>query len=432
MARLFVPRQSESMATKVIMLLVLTALIASTMPTMAVANRLGEESHGQDLDRPFQPHQHYSLACEATSNNLYGNNIFESREDMEIEVKGQTAPTQVPSTAPSESPSLSMPCSDAFSNARGSYTSSKAPCTISFHNEDEGAQPLNPLGANRKRFHDQTDDTNWAYYRGTSDVCGNDNKIGEAKEYVSSWPDECVGDFSRCYDLRDPNPIICQGLKRVLVGLRDLRRLEELSDSELDTSTYLPWATRGLHDALVPPGTTHISIDCTVDKEAALESYQHEIDLRLEMIEERVSATKRQTLFVVVSILIAVLIVVYAISQLVVQPIVGAIGEACGSRQQQQIENDADNQLASLVSGTSGLRLETIDVDENVDFEQEQGTLQVQEELEVLNEIETQRFSNAIQPIPVEFDAVPIVPATIIPIEAIHAEVMEDGITYYP
>lgn len=413
------------------MLLAFTVLVASTMPTLALANRLGEESHDQNLDRALPPQHEYSLACEATSNTLFGNKIFESREDMEIEIKEQSAPTQVPSTAPSESPSLSMPCSDPFSNARGSYTSSKAPCTISFHNEDEGAQPLNPLSANRKRFHDQTDDTNWAYYHGTSDMCGNENKIGEAKEYVSSWPDECVGDFSRCYDLRDPNPIMCQGMKKVLGGLRDRRRLEELSDSELDTTSYLPWATRGLYDALVPPGTTHISIDCTIDKEALIESYQQEIQLQHKMIEEQVSATKRQTLFVVVSVLIAVLIVVYAISQLVVQPIVGAIGDACGSGRQQENQNDGDNQLVSLVSGTSGLRLETIGVDENVEVDQEEATLQVQEELEVLNEIETQRFSEAIQPIPVDFDAVPIVPATIVPIEAIHAEVMEDGITYY-
>jgi len=417
--------------TKGSTLLVLAALAVSTMPTVAWANSFEGGDHAQLLDQQFQPQQDNALECEAKLRTMNGNSLYESREDMEIEIKGQSSPTQLPSMAPSESPSLSMPCSDPFSNARGSYTSTKAPCTISFHNQDEGAQPLNPLSANRKRFHDKTDDTNWAYYHGTSDLCGTENKIGEAKEYVSSWPDECVGDFARCYDLSDPNPIMCHGLKKVLGGLRDLRRLNELTDSELDTSNGLPWTTRGLHDALVPPGTTHISIDCTIDKEAILESNQQQLNLHHEMIEEQISATKRQTLFVVVSILVAVLIVVYAISQLVVQPIVGAIGEACESRRW-GTENDGGNQLVSLVSRTSGLRLEATDINENVEVDQEEGTVQVEEDFEVSNEIERPRFNDAIQPISVDFDAVPIVPATIIPIEAIHAEVMEDGITYYP
>jgi hypothetical protein len=36
-----------------------------------------------------------------------------------------------------------------------------------------------------------------------------------------------------------------------------------------------------------------------------------------------------------------------------------------------------------------------------------------------------------LQQVPMDFDAVPIVPATIVPIEAVYAEVIQDGITYY-
>lgn len=428
MTRIWIPRRRKCSVKKSAMILCMAAIVASTMPTVALANRFGE-------DQQLQEQQDYSLACEANLNTQNGESLFESRSSMEVEINEQAPPTRTPTIAPSQSPSLSVPCSNPFSNPRGSYTSSIAPCTISFHNEDEGAQRMNPLGANRKRYHDQTDDTSWAYYRGTSDVCGTENKIGEAKEYVASWPDECVGDFARCYDLRDPNHLMCQGLKKVLGGLRDLRRLEELSDSEHGSSSYLPWTTRGLHDVLVPPGTTHISIDCTVDKEAVLENFQRQIDIQHEMIEERISATKRQTLFVVVSILAAVLITVFAISQLVVQPIVGAIGDACGSRRQQQNEDgdEGNNQLASLVSRTSGFRLEIIDGDDNVEVDDNEGPLHVEENIESFDdEIETQTFSDTIQQIPVDVDVVPIVPATIIPMEAIHAEVMEDGITYYP
>ena len=407
----------------------LATLLVWTSPNYVSA--IGRGTRAQETQ--LYPREEYELSCDAR---LAGDSLYKSREDMELEMEQRTAPTEQPTATPSVSPSLSMPCSDPFSNARGSYTSSKAPCVISFHNEEDGDQTVNHLGANRKRYHqsDSDGETSSSYYHGTSSVCGSENKIGEAKEYVSGWPDECVGDFARCYDLRDPNYRMCQGLKKILAEVNDdLKRVQE------DTWA-LPWetSTNGFHEGLVPPGTTHVSVDCTTDKEVLLESYQQALDLHHEMIQENISATKKQALFVVASFLTAALIVIYAIAQLVVQPIVGAISGASGSHRQNTNEIDSGgggSQLVSLVSRqnssrlslshSSGLRLET-----HADQEEDEHHHVVQDEPEDMSTSEN--TIQQMQQIPLDFDAVPIVPATIIPFDAIPVEVMDDGITYYP
>jgi hypothetical protein len=393
-------------------------LFASTLAIIASAVPTGGEIHAQE-----QLWQDSSLECEATMTTAVGQELFENREDMELEAIGQ------PSEAPSEAPSLSLPCSDPFSNARGSYTSSKAPCVIAFHNEDESEQP-NPLGANRKRYHDGDKRSSSQYYHGTSNVCGTENKIGEAKEYISAWPDECVGDFARCYDLKVPSHLMCQALNTVLEGLRDLRRLEFASGiSGGSESNILSWTTRGLLDALVPPGTTHVSLDCTIDKEAVIERYEQIAEIEHKKVREKISIDKEWTLFVIVSVLGAVLIVVFAISHLVVKPIVGAVREGFGSGRQAEGDQIGNNQLVSLVSYNSGLRVET-DVEEN-DQEGEADQI-LREDLPLDEDETTHDMTPHPQQIPMDFDAVPIVPATIVPIEAVYAEVIQDGITYYP
>lgn len=408
-------------------------LLSSPLAISVSADRIGGGIRAQETQ--IFPREEYTFSCDAR---LSGGPLNKSREDMELEIEQHAAPTEQPTSMPSLSPSLSMACADPFSNARGSYTSSKAPCVIAFHNEEEDDQTVNHLGANRKRYHqaDSNDETTTtsSYYHGTSSVCGSGNKIGEAKEYVSAWPDECVGDFARCYDLRDPNYRMCQGLKKILAEVNDdLKRNEE-------DNWAMPWDTNVMtfHEGLVPPGTTHISVDCTTDKEALLESYQQALDLHHEMIQENISATKKQTLFVVASVLVAALIVIYAIAQLVVQPIVGAIGDASESRR--RIDDVIDsgggsNQLISLVSRqnssrlslshSSGLQLDTFNDEE----ERTQHHI-IQDDQEELSDSEN--TISELQQIPLDFDAVPIVPATIIPFDIIPAEVMEDGITYYP
>lgn len=426
MVRIFLSRRRD-----IIILSGLVALLISTFPNYVSATRIGRGVRAQDTQ--LYPREEYELSCDAR---LAGESMYKSREDMELELEQRAAPTDQPTAMPSVSPSLSIACSDPFSNARGSYTSSKAPCVISFHNEEEGDQTVNHLGANRKRYHqpDSDEETSSSYYHGTSTVCGSENKIGEAKEYVSGWPDECVGDFARCYDLRDPNYRMCQGLKKILAEVNDdLNRVQE-------DKWALPWGTSasGFHEGLLPPGTTHVSVDCTTDKEVLLENYQQALDLHHEMIQENISATKKQTLFVVASFLTAALIVVYAIAQLVVQPIVGAISGASATHRQRDDEMNSGgggSQLVSLVSNqnsssrslarNSGLRLDTYD-----DQQEGEHYHVVQDEPEDMSTSEN--TIQQMQQIPLDFDAVPIVPATIIPFDAIPAEVMDDGITYYP
>lgn len=448
MVRTWASRRSKYEVTYALVILGVAALVASTLPLITEARPISDNRGlGEPLNLVGTSHVEVQAllleypSCETALDNDDAAGET-SRSSMELEQN--TAPTSQPTAAPSLSPSLAIQCSNPFSNARGSYTSSKAPCVITFHNEDEGEEQLNPLGANRKRYHPHSDEASSSYYHGTSNVCETDNKIGEAKEYVSGWPDECVGDFARCYDLRDPNYRMCEGLRTILKGLND--DLRKLKEDNKKTSYFLPWKTntRDLQDGLFPPGTTHMSVDCTSDKDALLESYQQAMNFQHDMIEEKISATKRQTLFVVVSVLVAVLIVVYAISLLVVQPIVGAIGDAAGNNRQRDGNSRRNGSLGSLVSRTRGLRIETADgYDSDEADEEEEGERQhVQIDLQFVDEPQDVASNNnnnnntmivaQSQQIPMDFDAVPIVPATIIPFEAIHAEVMEDGVIYYP
>lgn len=320
--------------------------------------------------------------------------------------------------APSASPSLNMPCSDPFSNIRGSYTSTRAPCIVTFHNEDAilaygdslkkmQDEDEGDVGDNHKRTRigDSPKEGNMPlYYQGTSSVCGIDNAIGEAKEYVAGWPDECVGDFARCYYLKDPHYSLCEDLKKLLGTI-------EAGSKRSDV-------------AFVPPGTTHISVDCTIDRQALIESYERIEHLEHVKIRETVSADMERTLFSVVSVLFAVLIALVAISHLVVQPIVGAIGGANGRRDRNSAE---ESQFASLVANdSSGFRLES-DGDES--SLQAEVTTVLQDNLPA-DEMEIVTVSSPQQPIQIEADAVPIVSATILPLNVIHAEVIQDGVIY--
>ena len=143
-----------------------------------------------------------------------------------------------PSPAPSQAPT----CDFATSNARGRYTSELNPCTFRFHVADESMEEMEFI-----EYH-------------TSDLCTDENTIGHrsssspatsstrgaaaasmsVKEYVKDFPDECVGDFTRCYSLEYHSKVVW----------------EFLCDKE--------WK--------LPEGTTHISVDCTADKKLMMES----------------------------------------------------------------------------------------------------------------------------------------------------------------
>ena len=112
----------------------------------------------------------------------------------------------------------SHPCKSATANARGQYSSDHVPCTFTFHRDRESDEfTLRP--------------------NAMSDVCSNDNEMKghDWEMYVSKWPDECVGDFARCYTLPRDEKI----LLRFLCSHRDFT---------------------------IPNGTTHVQVDCTNDK----------------------------------------------------------------------------------------------------------------------------------------------------------------------
>jgi len=433
------PRGIRSLAIRGLAMIGIAIVL--TTSTLAVATEAG--SH---INIAVKQEDSSSLACEAAMATPLDLEFLSTREDTELERRQHTAPSAAPSESPSGSPSASIPCSDPFSNPRGSYTSSRAPCVVTFHNENESEQ-LNPLAAKRHRYHDNYKSSPM-YYKGTSGVCETENKIGEAKEYISDWPDECVGDFARCYDLNDPNHRLCQSLRRILEELRNLRRLETDAGSE---NSNTPWM-RELHDTLYPPGTSHISIDCTIDKEALLDSFERQQKLQHSMIEETILAKKKLTVFMITSVLVAVLIVIVAISQLVVQPIVSVIGEVRG-----RDHGRGSHQLTAAVTPNSGIRFETFDdeVDQELADVPHVIDINAPEHLSSIDEDQTEATPEAIaetlsqqqtilmecdavpispQPfhqVSLELDVVPIVPATIIPAHSIQAQVIQDGIAYY-
>mmetsp|Transcript_9014 Transcript_9014/g.15048 ORF Transcript_9014/g.15048 Transcript_9014/m.15048 type:complete len:270 (+) Transcript_9014:70-879(+) len=108
-------------------------------------------------------------------------------------------------------------CDLPFTNARGHYTANLAPCVFTFHAaEADGASTIDDFEA--------------------ATICGDDNAIGhQAREYVRRWADECVGDFNRCYSV------------------------------ERDQHVYLGFVCAKKWK--FPEGTTHLSVNCTTDKQ---------------------------------------------------------------------------------------------------------------------------------------------------------------------
>lgn len=128
-------------------------------------------------------------------------------------------------------------CTEETSNPRGRYSSNLAPCVIAFHQ------------VKRQRVSS-------AY--SLSDACSDSNILSDAaaggtssnssisamilppviRDYIQNWPDECVGDFQRCYEVpiheRYYFNFVCQRA----------------------------WQ--------FPEGATHISVNCTADKAAKL------------------------------------------------------------------------------------------------------------------------------------------------------------------
>jgi hypothetical protein len=180
--------------------------------------------------------------------------------------------SQEEENAPSPAPSINIECKTKTSNARGRYTSTVAPCTLQFHKADESQRELDLI-----QFH-------------TSDLCSEDNAFLTVREYVSEWPDECVGDFQRCYSLEHHRPVV--------------------------------WDFLCAKDWEVPEGTTHVSVDCSKDKYLVLEgTTQRGEDIARGEHEARLD-TYEVKLFNLALVLGACLVGVYAISNLIVKPLV--------------------------------------------------------------------------------------------------------------
>jgi hypothetical protein len=134
-------------------------------------------------------------------------------------------PNYVPQWYPNNGVPMPRACTDPASNPRGYYNANLAPC--------------------RLQFHKITDDGNDSPYE-LSTACSDDNLVGSSTsaaaaggrgamfEYVSNWPDECVGDFKRCYSV-----------------VKDER-------------IFISEACR--HGIVFPDGATHVSLDCSEDK----------------------------------------------------------------------------------------------------------------------------------------------------------------------
>jgi hypothetical protein len=341
-----------------------------------------------------------------------------------------------PTSAPSDSPSASPLCSDPLSNARGVYTSVHAPCTIKFHSV-----------SNFQREGEEQE-IDFIDYR-TSNLCRDDNIIVEIKEYLENFPDECVGDFGRCYSLQHHSkylyPFLC---------LLDHVPNE---DSAINPLTYHSrWE--------LPAGTTHVSVDCTIDKDLVRDVTAARLEEERKHVREARREEMGMKLFNWLLVCLSTLTVIYAISHFIVTPLVTLAASKrderrCRRRSSSSCNNRRNRTVrtsSTLSSSSSSLpmyhqeqevfvaeeRFEDGEGDRYRDAPRLHGshsedlddsgassddstyeTTGIYDEQQQLNEFDSQ--------VPCDFDAVPIVAATILPeINAIPAMVVQDGITY--
>ena len=168
--------------------------------------------------------------------------------------------------------SVTHSCEPSSVNVRGKYSSLILPYAFTFHkstgNDDEG-----PFS--------------------TSTVCSDDNHVNvgggnyQIMEYVQSWVDECVGDYTRCYSLKK------------------------------DEAIYLSFACgKGW---TFPLGATHLSVNCTADKAAQLAALKNPTkeyithitdDTYMKQEEQARKETHRMELFLVIGLSICMLCLV--------------------------------------------------------------------------------------------------------------------------
>lgn len=113
-------------------------------------------------------------------------------------------------------------CDSPSDNPRGTYSSSNGLCFFTYHRIEQ----------------DNLTESDFLL----STQCSVDNNLfpdRKVQKSISGWPDECVGDFVRCYSL------------------------------ERDINVYHNTFCRTRWD--IPDGATHVSLDCTRDTELVME-----------------------------------------------------------------------------------------------------------------------------------------------------------------
>jgi len=316
-----------------------------------------KNSDSQNL--PFPPADAASSASSSSSSSV----ISASAPLLVCETVGDEFESHAVATenTPSAAPSMAPPCSDPYSNARGVYSSVVAPCIISFHGADVDVDVDADADADAvTEEQPQTLVTEGGegpppspvWIRGTSRMCGAGTYLGTITDYVDAWPDECVGDFSRCYDLGSSsgsgsgsgmgqNPHVCRALVRLLqrrrLQLQTAREGDHEHDYKHDSINHYEHEYDFNYDydydysSLIPPGTTHVSVDCTIDKDSYYEQQQQQKEREAAILDKRVrdalAAQTHTTLVVVGAILVSALALVVAVSLLVVRPIVAVLGE---------------------------------------------------------------------------------------------------------
>jgi len=201
----------------------------------------------------------------------------------------------------------------------------------------------------------------------TSDLCNADNAFLIMKEYVYDWRDECVGDFSRCYSLKHHKHIL------------------------FDFLCAMDWK--------IPPSTTHVSVDCMEDKDLVLEAESKSSAAdRHERNQERLDRVELK-LFNVALVLGSCLAGIYVISKWIVKPLV--------AQSALQLDQGYDRSICTCSS------FDACTCRQNLWVPSQRVSLEVEGS-------EHPEYDSAVHydfdmQVPADFDAVPIVPATILP-----------------
>jgi len=192
-------------------------------------------------------------------------------------------------------------CDSPSDNIRGSYTPRKLECTISFH------QQIQQEATNDFQLSTGCTDANNLYPGRLLSV------------YVGGvWPDECVGDFGRCYSVE-----------------RDETVFARLFCEE-------DWA--------VPESATHIRVDCTADKQTLIADRTSFEDY------DRISWERRQMWFAEASYLTAIvvatlvcLLCLCGVHYWVVLPRVKAMRESTTVQESEQLVGGNEQDISETV-----------------------------------------------------------------------------------